>query len=404
MWKTIRNLMAGGLVSKVLTGIANILVIKFLSKEDYASLANFQFVQTLMSGLVFSPFLLSSVLGINLFEMKNMDRLFSALNLIQIGLVFISCLAALVFGESLAVFLFNKPVFYHSLMMGLISSLFLTFQNIVLSGHQATESYGSYNLINILRPFFLIALLGIFTLLGKLNFFTVASSFLFSYVLAIAGDWRLITASFRLKGLTFRFRQFVWFWNSLRFLIVFFFIRALLDHIARFMVSRYFTLEDNANFGVAFQYYSMADLVIYSSHVAFMNIFTKEEPAIARERYLNWLKITGFIALLGLLVLPFTEPVFLLLNGEKYRDAFPVFCTFMAGMAVYLCFSPMIYGLASRKDFRVLSLLAVLALIWQLAFTGFASHCQNLVLIAAACVGARSLIYLSSFFLYQRRI
>ena len=403
MWKTIRNLMAGGLLAKVLTGVANIMVINFLTKEDYASLANFQFIQTLMSGLIFSPFLLSSIIGINLFEMKNMRRLFAALNLIQIGLVAIFCTLVLLFGDQAAILIFKKPVFYYPMILGLVSSLFLTFQNIVLSGHQASESYGSYNIVNVLRPAFLISLLVGFYLSGKLSFITAASSFLLSYVFAVAGDLKAISDSLKLKGLIFRLKQFVWFWKSLKYLILFFFIRAMLDHIGRFMVSRYFSVEDNADFGVAFQYYSMADLVIYSSHVAFMNIFTKEKLEVARQKYAGWLKITAIFSLICLVVLPFSEPVFLLINGEQYRDAFPVFCTFMAGTAVYLCFSPLIYSIAAQKNFRYLLILALLALVWQFGFSAFASMVQSLELVAFGCVGSRALIYLGSYFLFLRK-
>ena len=403
MWKTIRNLMAGGLLAKVLTGVANIMVINFLTKEDYASLANFQFIQTLMSGLIFSPFLLSSVIGINLFEMKNMRRLFAALNLIQIALVAICCSLVLLFGDQAAILIFNKPVFYYPMILGLISSLFLTFQNIILSGHQASESYGSYNIVNVLRPTFLISLLVGFYLSGKLSFVTAASSFLLSYVFAVAGDLKAISDSLKLKGLIFRLKQFVWFWKSLKHLILFFFIRAILDHIGRFMVSRYFSVEDNADFGVAFQYYSMVDLVIYSSHVAFTNIFTKENSDVARGKYVSWLKITAVLSLAGLAILPFSKPVFLLINGNQYQNAFAVFCVFMAGTAVYLCFSPLIYCIAARKNFRFLLILSLVALIWQLGFSTFASSLQSLELVALGCVGARALIYLGSFILFVNR-
>lgn len=395
--------MAGGLVSKVLTGIANILIIKLLSKEDYASVANFQFVQTLMSGLIFSPFLLTSVLGVNLFEMKNMRRLFSALNLIQISLVVLGLLIALIYGEKLAESLFHKPIFYYPLLLGLISSLFLTFQNIVLSGHQASESYGSYNLVNFLRPVALIGLLSGFYLFGKLSFFTAAASFLLSYMLAVTGDLKSIFDSLKFRGLLFRLKQFAWFWKYLKFLILFFFIRAMLDHIARFMVSRYFSVEDNAFFGVAFQYYAMADLLIYSAHVAFMNIFTREPENESGPKYFNWLKISSLLSLPALALLPFSGPLFSLLNGRQYDPAFPVFMVFMAGIVVYLCFSPVIYALAGRKSFRTLFLLSLIALGWQVAMTSYAASEQSLVLMAFACVGARGLIYIAAFFLYLRK-
>jgi O-antigen/teichoic acid export membrane protein len=395
--------MAGGLASKVLTGLANILIIKFLDKTDYAALANFQFIQTLMSGLIFSPFLLASVLGVNLFEMQNMRRLFSALNLIQIVLVMLCLLVALFYGEQLAIDLFHKPQFYYPILLGLISSIFLTFQNIMLSVHQASESYSSYNLINLLRPVFLILLLGSFYLTNSLNFITAASAFLLSYLLSVARDLPKIMEAISLKGLFFRLKQFVWFWKSLQYLILFFFLRAMLDHIARFMVSRYFSVSDNAAFGVSFQYYAMADLLIYSAHVAFMNIFTKEENAIARRKYMNWLRVTGLVSLAGIAVLMFTEPIFVLINGEQYRDAFPVFATFMAGITLYLCFSPVIYAIAQRRTFKTLFLLSLMALIWQLGMTWLAAEKQSLVMMAFACVSARGLIYLSSFFLYLRK-
>ena len=395
--------MAGGLASKVLIGLANIMIIKFLTKSDYAALSHFQFIQTLMSGLIFSPFLLASVLGVNLFEMQNMRRLFSALNLFQIMLVFVCLLAAFLYGEDLADDLFHKPQFYYPILMGLISSVFLTFQNIILSSHQASESYSSYNLINLLRPVFLILLLTVFHFTGTLSFFSAASAFLLSYLLSVAGDLSKITEAVSFKGLFFRVKQFVWFWKSLQYLILFFFIRAMLDHIARFMVSRYFSVEDNASFGVSFQYYAMADLVIYTAHVAFMNIFTREQSDVAKKKYLNWLRATALLSLAGLASLWFAEPLFVMINGEQYREAYPVFAMFMAGITVYLCFSPVIYAIAERRTFKTLFVLSLVALLWQLGMTWFASEKQSLVLMAFACVSARGLIYLSSFFLYFRR-
>ena len=51
MWRTLRNLIFGGVASKVLLGVANIFIIKYLSKQDYAQVANFLFIQSMISGL-----------------------------------------------------------------------------------------------------------------------------------------------------------------------------------------------------------------------------------------------------------------------------------------------------------------------------------------------------------------
>ncbi|HRH35485.1 MAG TPA: hypothetical protein PKY12_10510, partial [Catalimonadaceae bacterium] len=61
MWINLRNLVFGGVFSKLLLGLSTIFIIKTLSKSDYALVNNFLFIQSLVSGLVFSPFLLASV-------------------------------------------------------------------------------------------------------------------------------------------------------------------------------------------------------------------------------------------------------------------------------------------------------------------------------------------------------
>jgi len=403
MWRNLRNLIFGGLTSKVLLGIANIFIIKYLTKQDYAQITNFLFIQSMVSGLFFSPFLLSSVVGANLFGVYNSRRLFSALNLIQICLVFLFFFSAIVYGESLSVDLFKKKEFYNSLILGLLSSIFLTFQNIILSQHQANESYKTYNIINIVRPLILILMLVGLHFGGYLNFWTASSAFLISIVLSVGGELRFLIEAVRFKGLFFRFKQFVWFWKTLKFLILFFFIRATLDHVATFMVNRYFTLEDNANYGVAFRYYAMVDLVIFSAHIAFINSFTKDEESVSRKKFTSWIKATSMISIIGLGLLFVAKPLFVFVNGVKYEDAYPIFAAFMCGLVVYLCFSPVIYGIARRKSFLLLFSLSLIAFVFQVCIASYAAHIQNLVLMAAGSVASRGFIYVSSAWFYFRK-
>lgn len=403
MLRILRNLVLGGIASKVLLGLSNILIIKALSKTDYAQLSNFLFIQSFISGLLFSPFLLTSVVGANLSGIHNSRRLFSALNLIQIGLVILLFLIALLYGEQLAADLFHKREFYASLLLGLLSSILLTFQNLVLSRHQTHEKFGLYNLVNLLRPFALILILAVLWLSGMLTFWTTALAFLGSLVVAVAGELGFLADALRFRGFRFRIAQFRWFWHAYHWLIGFFLIRATLDHIATFMVSRYFSLEANATFGVAFRYYAMVDLILYSAHVVFMNAFTREPEARIKQRFSRWMKAMAGLSLAGLAVLPFSGPLFTWVNGVRYADAWPVFAVYMTGMVVYLMFSPVIYGVARKGGFRFLFGAGVVALVLQIILTGAGARMQSLEWMAAASVISRGLLYVSSLIYYYRK-
>jgi O-antigen/teichoic acid export membrane protein len=401
--RILRNLVLGGIASKVLLGLSNVLVIKALSKSDYAQLSNFLFIQSLISGLLFSPFLLTSVIGANLRGIQNSRRLFSALNLVQINLVLLLFGLALLYGRQLAVDLFHKPEFYVSLLFGLLSSVLLTFQNVVLSRHQANEKFGLYTLINLLRPFALILILSGLWFFDALTFWTTSLAFLVSLAISVAGESRFLIDALRVKGYRFRFGQFIWFWTSFRLLIIFFLIRATLDHIATFMVSRYFSLDDNANFGVAFRYYAMVDLILFSAHVVFMNAFTRDPLPDVRVRFQKWMWAMAGLSGIGLAFLPFGSPIFALVNGQRYAEAYPIFAMFMAGLVVYLIASPVIYGVARLGGFRFLFWMGLIALAFQLAMTRYAAFCQNLVWMAAASVLSRGFLYVSSLVYFYRK-
>lgn len=400
MWINLRNLIFGGVFSKLLLGLSTIFIIKTLSKSDYALVNNFLFIQSLVSGLVFSPFLLASVVQTNLHQVHNPRRLFVAFNQFQTSLVALFFLIACLIGPALSQILFKKPDFYGSFLLGLVASIFLTFQNIILSQHQAKESFGKYNRINILRPVFLMACLLTLYFSGYLNFWTTAISFLLSIFLSVAGEYSFLINTFKRAGWKLKMSQFSWFWKNSHLLIWFFFIRGSVDHIATFLVSRYFSLDDFANFSVAFRYYAMMDLIIFSAHIAFLNNFTKREQEDSRSKFLIWIKTNGLLAIAGLVLLGFGKDIFVWVNGDRYADSYPLFVSYMIGIAVYLCFSPVIYGLAQQRRFSTLLVLSLCGLFLQLLISSAGLYFHQMVWITSAAVSARGLIYLASTWIY----
>lgn len=402
MWVNLRNLIFGGVFSKVLLGLSTIFIIKTLSKADYALVNNFLFIQSLVSGLVFSPFLLASVVQTNLHQVHNPRRLFVAFNLFQTAMVCIVLLVAWMVGPQLSMILFKKPEFYPSFMLGLTASIFLTFQNIILSQHQAKESYGKYNRINILRPVFLIACLVILYAFDSLNFLTTSLAFLVSIFLTVVGEYSFLLSSFRMTGWKLKMSQFSWFWKNSHILIWFFLVRGSVDHIATFLISRYFSIDDFANFSVAFRYYAMLNLIIFSAHIAFLNNFTKKDRADSKSKFLVWIKTNSVLAALGIVTLLFGKTLFVWVNGERYADSYPMFVSYMLGIAVYLCFSPVIYGLAQQRKFSTLLILSLIGLFVQILISIGGIYFHQLVWLTSGAVIARGLIYVVSTWIYFR--
>jgi len=403
MWKNLRNLVFGGVASKVLLGLANIFLIRELTKSDFTLLSNFLFIQSMVSGLLFTPFLLAAVPFSNLKKIQNYNRFFSALNWFQMGFLAFIMMFAWLYGPELSIDLFHKSQFYPSILLGLGASIVMTFQNILLSQQVTVEAYKRYNVINIIRPIALLTILGTLYAFNYLNFWTASLSFLFSISMSFIGDLSSFFSLFSVKGFRLRLYQFNWFWNSAWMLVVFFFVRGTFDHIGFFYVTRYFSIEDIANFSVPSRYYYMADLIIVTSHIPFINSFTKESSSQSRAKFVKWIKVTGLVSLFGLLILPFSKEIFVLLSGEKYEVSFPYFCILMIGLIPYLCFSPAIYGVIAKDGGRFLLSLSLLSLLIHLGFCWFGSQNKELNLIAFSTVFSRAVIYVgSTIYLFKR--
>ena len=403
MWKNLRNLVFGGIASKLLLGVSNIFLIKTLLKPDFALLSNFLYIQSMVSGLLFSPFLLAAVPVANLNKIQNYNRFFSALNWFQMAFLSFLFGFACLYGPDLSIDLFHKPEFYPSIILGLLASIVMTFQNIMLSKQQTKEAFGTYNLINLVRPSALLGVLLLLYFFDALNFRTAAVSFLISIVVSLLVDFKGFSALFNHSGYLLKLNQFVWYWRYAWMLILFFFIRGTYDHVAFFFVSRYFDIESIANFSVPFRYYSMFDLIILTSHIAFINSFTKDGLAPGLDKLKKWVKYTSVLACLGLIFLPFSKDIFILISGSKYEVSFPFFCIFMVGLIPYLCFSPAIYGVIANHGIKFLFGLRFLILLIHFALCWLGSTHQSLEIIAFSTVLSRGLIYLCSIIYLLRK-
>lgn len=393
MWRKLRDLLAGSLFSKMLLAVANIWVIRELSPNDFALFNNFLSVQAFVAGLIFTPFLMASVAKANLFQIENKRRLLNALNIIQtIGILGFTLIVWLV-GPGSASFLFQNPAYFISLILGLLASIFLTLQNLVLSEHQSNESFGIYNLVNVARPVLILTGLGICLAFNQITFVPVAIVFMVSSALAVVNTGRELMNPTLLRGFFFKFLQLKWFWTQARTLILFFFVISCVDHIGLFISTRFFSLEEAAGYGVAFRYYGMADLIIASSHVLFLSSFTKNDPQKTSSHLARWTKIMLPVGLAIFVILPWLSNIYVLINREIYANTFPLVIVFAGGLVAYLSFSPAIYALIGQRSYGFLLVISLLAVALQTGFSVWGIHTHSLWFIAFGTVLARGFIY-----------
>lgn len=397
MWVKLRNLLAGGIFSKLLLGLANIWVIRGLSQSDFALFNNFLNVQAFISGLVFTPFLLASVAKSNLFQIENKRRLLNALNVIQTVGILLLTMTVWLIGPNTSVFLFHNQAYFTSLWLGLLASIFLTLQNLVLSEHQSNESFGEYNLINIARPVLILAGLGVCSWTGHFSFWPIAGIFMTSAVLSVLRTGRYLMEFSLLRGLKFKVLQLRWFWKQAKALILFFFIRGCVDHIGLFISTRFFSLEESAGYGVAFRYYAMADLIIASSHVLFLSSFTKNDARSNRYQLFKWTRVAFPASFLAFMILPWFSEIYAFINKEMYAYTFSYLLVFVGGLVFYLSFSPAIYALIQKKQFTFLLVLSLVGIGGQIAVSAYGVATHSLWFIALGTVVARGSIYFFSW-------
>jgi len=143
-----------------------------------------------------------------------------------------------------------------------------------------------------------------------------------------------------------------------------------------FMLSHFSSEVELANYGVAGRYRAMALLLLASVHAVLLPRFSQldmSDPAKQRRFTVKWLVLCGWTIVPILVGVAFAKPLFLMVNGMQYENAYYIFFIFSVGIWTSLTFSPLSNVLKARKAFGFLVMLAFIALVAN--FTG------NLLLI-----------------------
>jgi O-antigen/teichoic acid export membrane protein len=159
------------------------------------------------------------------------------------------------------------------------------------------------------------------------------------------------------------------FFSASGWLILYNIILSAFSRMDVLMLSRFSSDAELANYGVAFQYYSLSLLMLGSISAVLRPKFSHvnmQESARQWKFLTKWLRYSVWIGGPLLLFAVFGRPLFMFINGSQYSESFGIFVVLSLGVWVSLMFSPLVNILVSRKEFNHLLKLAVFAFITSL--------------------------------------
>jgi len=388
-------------LSKITVAIITIILIRTLSKEDYALytffLASLNFFVGLMSSGIDTAYIRFSVEEYSITKkMPNDILIFSTVLCLFIFLGMSPII--FLFSKSTSLLIFKNTLYGQPLLFGFIAALGFFLITIVARYYQAQEKYVKSGFIsNLDKPAFLIFLL-ILLLLGKLNFLRLA--FLQIFVVSFFGILfigLILKNDLAKEKLVLNFHRFKNFLKDSFWLIMYFLTSALFNQLDMFMISRMLTSKDLANYGVAFKYYTLL-IAVYPSIRIVLNVRTSgrdmiENPEKQKIFLKKWIKTTIFLFIpLFALILLFSGHLMNLLNGKRYSASILPF-KFLVICAMINYILPVTNVFLATKRYFLLFCFGIVALV--------INFFMNLWLIPNYGINGAAISLLVSFFILE---
>ena len=366
----------GDVVSRILGVGTAFILIRGMTKSDYALYVAFTSIAILSASLVGN--------GINSalvrFSAEQLSRtgekpytLYLLSLIAELAVFLILLLCVIIFPTQIATLVFGNSKFANlliiSMLFGLGNLLLVIGQRIL----QAEEKFNFYVGTLWLRQGLAFLIVGVLWLSRAMGFRYVAWGLailqfivgvgISSYVImGIAKvSWQRIIE--REKQLV---RQFL---SASGWLIAYCSILAAFSRMDVVMLSRFASEEALADYGVAFKYYSLALLLLVSINAVLRPKFSHIEmqnKTRQRQFLTKWLQYSVWIGVPVMLFIIFGKPLFIFVNGVQYEQSFPILAILSIGAWLSLMLSPLTNILMSRKKFRFLFLLGLSAFLVNL--------------------------------------
>jgi len=350
-------------VAKVLGIIVTVILIRGLSKEDYALYTFFWASAMFFVGLIANGIDMAyvRVAAEEYSSTKKMPHDISLFSILLCLAVFLA-LAPVVFNFSgeLSWLMFKNRLYNRPLLLGFVAAIGLFLIGMVSRYYQVQERFKEAGvLIAFERILFFLLIVTIF-FLWEIDFLkvvllriTLLLSLATFFIIKISKD------VFLSKELNLDLDRFCSFIRVSFWLILYFVTQSFFSYMDIFMISRLATPEDLANYGVAYKYFSFL-LLMYPSIKTVLKVRTSKidmvEDMERQKVFLKrWLKVSAVIFIPGAIVIIFVSDIIMnLLNGQRYSESILPFKFLVLTAMFYYIFSANIDMFRAQKRYFTL--------------------------------------------------
>jgi|GEM_PF-6274193 O-antigen/teichoic acid export membrane protein len=347
-------------IAKALGIVVTIILIRVLSKEDYALYTFFWASAMFFVGLISN--------GIDMAYVRFAAEEYSATKRMPHDIYLFSiilCLSIFIvlspmvlnYREELSLLMFKNSLYDKPLFLGFIAAVGLFLTGMISRYYQVQERYKKAGVFIALEKvmFFLLILLIFF--LWELNFLRVVllriillSSLALFFIIMILKD--VLSNS----ELNLNFGRFYAFIRASFWLILYFVTQSFFSYMDIFMISRLTTPEDLANYGVAYKYFSLL-LLLYPTLKTVLKVRTSKIDMVEsidkqRQFLKRWLKTSSIFFVPGAVVIVLVADVIMnLLNGPRYAASIMPFKLLVLTAMLYYIFSANIDIFRAKKRY-----------------------------------------------------
>lgn len=367
-------------ISKVLTGLTFILIIRMLSSDDYADFTIFNSLALFMSGIITNGLKLAYIR----YESELVSRKFRTYNRLYIyNILFILAFYFIIILASTYTINILKEIYHANIsdrivFLSIFFAVALSIGSINEAFYQSREKFSiAGTLITIKNLSVLIILITIYVF-SKSNIYNVALVHVIcTLVINIINLLIILVKDYLFKGQSkseAKIQTSIYNVSLLEYLkasfslIVYALLLSFLGQLDVIYISKYLHKRDIANYGVAQKYYRLI-LTLLPTIKAVLRVRTSQVDMIddsnkQKSFMIKWIKSTSIPVGVGVVVLIITVPwIFPLLNGQNYNDAILTFRILAVGTFFSYVFASGSNLLMSLRKYMSLLLIMIITIL-----------------------------------------